>query len=96
MKRLASFICLICATSLSAALPPLYQNIRELKSILEDPRLDNALQSGDAILKIERNENGYLVITNHRQVQVDIKYHTGKIGPAEYTLDFIPNYTTRG
>lgn len=74
---------------LAAILPPLYQDSKEIKSILSDPDFDKKLHSGEVLMKIQKNEQGYEITTNQHRLQIDINYSkTAKISPAEYTLFF--------
>ncbi|HSX03680.1 MAG TPA: hypothetical protein VLG76_03020 [Rhabdochlamydiaceae bacterium] len=71
-----------------AALPPLMQETKELKAILDDPRLSSSLKS-ELIQKIEKTEGGYLVSTASKQVQIKVKYLPATMpGPANFELIF--------
>jgi hypothetical protein len=72
-----------------AALPPLYETLKEFKTLIEDPRLEHSLTSADAIEKIERNEQGFVITTNKRTLIVKIAYEPAmRPGPAKYKLIF--------
>lgn len=72
-----------------AALPPLYQTAREIKSLVSDDQLGERLQSGEVIERIEKNERGYLIVTNKNQLQVNIIYERAqRPGPVPYQLLF--------
>lgn len=74
-------------TTLPALLPPLYQSTAEIKAILSDEKLSEVLQSGDLIMDIKRTESGYLIITNHREVEAQIVYKKShSIGPAKFDV----------
>lgn len=91
MKNLAWVLgaCLILSQPTYALLPPLYQTANEIKSILESKELGQKLASGGPILNIQKNDKGYMLITNRQYLQVDIIYkHSHKIGPAEFDLYF--------
>lgn len=86
-------ICLLAALSLtgplSAALPPLWQNVAELKSILSDKKLGDYLDSGEAIIVIKKTEKGWLFVTNHHELPVHVIYKDAKMpGPAEFDIKF--------
>lgn len=84
---LSSLLCL--SSPLSAILPPLYESLKEIKSIVNSPDLTARLQSGELITKIERNDAGFEITTNQHTLQIDVEYiPTGRIGPAEYKLFF--------
>lgn len=72
-----------------AALPPLAQSSREIQAILESPETYKLLGGVERIDQIVRCEKGYLVLTKHKELFIDICYLcTGKIGPAEFELKF--------
>lgn len=72
-----------------AALPPLYETLKEFKSLIEDPRLENSFTSGEAIVKIERDEQGFIVSTNKRTIHVQVVYEPATMpGPEKYKLVF--------
>lgn len=71
------------------ALPPFAQTSREIQAILQSPETHRLIGSAEAILEIIRQENGYLVISTHHELFVEVQYpHTGKIGPADFELVF--------
>ncbi|HSX11900.1 MAG TPA: hypothetical protein VLF61_00215 [Rhabdochlamydiaceae bacterium] len=71
-----------------AALPPLAQETKEIKAVLDDARLDRALQS-QLIQRIERMDGGYLISTASKQVQIKVKYlPQATPGPAKFELQF--------
>ncbi len=75
--------------TVSAALPPLWQNVAELKSILSDEHLGSHLESGESIILIKKTEKGWLIITNHHELPVHIKYKEATMpGPAQYDIEF--------
>lgn len=87
MGLIATF--LLFSTPAFALLPPLYEGIKEVKTILASSDLSQKLQSGEILETIQKNDAGYLITTNQHQLQVDVTYkQTGKIGPAEYELRF--------
>lgn len=81
---------LSCSCSFAyAALPPLYETLKEFKSLINDPRLEENLTSADAIQKIERTDKGFVVTTNKRTMNVGIVYEPAlRPGPAKYKLVF--------
>ena len=50
---------------------PKYEEARVIRAILDDSRFENL---DEPILEIQKNENGYLVITASYEMQVDVKY----------------------
>lgn len=72
-----------------AALPPLAQSEREIKAILDSQEAYKLLGGAEPIDQIVRTENGYLLITAHKELLVDVHYLPAKkIGPAEFELSF--------
>lgn len=70
-----------------AALPPYYQSVRELKTLLELSELGEKFGSGREIRSIVRTEEGYLVSSQDCQLPIDIKYlplSGGMVGPARF------------
>lgn len=90
MKNLVILlICLSVAMQAEALLPPLYQTSAEIQAILSHDQLGHKLQSGEGILKIEKNDAGYEIITNRHRLQVYVEYEAAKQpGPARYQLHF--------
>jgi hypothetical protein len=89
-KALLAFV-LLASSPISAALPPLAQSSREIKAILESRELYQILGGAEPIEQIARTENGYLVVTAHKELLVDIHYvASNKIGPREFELYFHP------
>ena len=89
---LSTFVFLALSQSAFAALPPFYQSTAELNSLLRDPRLAEKMGSGEPILNIQRNDQGYLITGNRYQIQANVNYHApekkGFVGPAIFTIDF--------
>lgn len=78
------------ASTLTAALPPLFQDIAELKEILNDRQLGQLLQSGETINQITRTEKGYVITTNQSSLTVEVVYAPSKRpGPVAFSLKFI-------
>ena len=72
-----------------AALPPLYQSTAEIKALMTDDRLGEKLQSGELITGIQKNDQGYEIITNQHRLQVNVDYLPGnRPGPAKFNLRF--------
>lgn len=91
MKKLRFTIlaALMMTLQVEAILPPLYQTSSEIKAMMEDIQLGQKLQSGEVIEKIEKNEQGYLIVTNKSQLQVKVIYQPSQgPGPAHYKLYF--------
>lgn len=79
---------LTLAGSVQAALPPLYQSSAEINAIMIDDQLGRKLQSGELITDIHKNEQGYLITTNHNRLQVNVEYMPSRPGPVKFNLHF--------
>lgn len=89
MKKILAILfgCMSLSSSLSALLPPLYQSTAEIKAVLSDEKLSDVLQSGDLIMDIKRIDGGYLIVTNHREIEAQIVYKKNhSIGPAKFDV----------
>lgn len=72
-----------------SALPPLYEDIAEIKAILEDQRLGQLLESGESIKEIKKSDQGYIIKTNHHKLYVKVIYKPNKMpGPAQFEIEF--------
>jgi len=89
-KFLFSLVAFVSISAASyAVLPPLWQNVAELKAILEDKRLGDVIQSGEIIVDIRKSDGGWTLITNHNEVNVKVIYQAiSKPGPAAFNLEF--------
>ena len=73
-----------------ALLPPLWQSIDEIKSMLEQPDLSNYLESADYIENISRIEKGFLITTNKHILEAHIHYlPQDKPGRALFSWTFV-------
>jgi hypothetical protein len=91
MKKLAYAILssLVLTPALHAVLPPLYQSADEIKAILNSEELEQRLTAGDVIMLIRKNDNGYTIISNKHQLQVDvINQPSYRPGPTHFKLQF--------
>jgi hypothetical protein len=86
---------LAAATPAHAALSPLYQSIREIKAILEDPRLAAAFPNQAPVTSIEVPDvDVYQIGAGTCSVEVhvvDMPAKPGKpmmVGPRQFTLEF--------
>lgn len=87
--RVIFFATLFTSSSVYAALPPLWQNVAELKSILSDEHLGSHLESGEVILEIKKTDQGWLIITNHHELPIHIVNKEQKMpGPAKFNVEF--------
>jgi hypothetical protein len=80
---------LFVSQAVFAALPPLAQGNREIRAILQSQDTYTLLGGSERIEQIIRTENGYLLITAHKELLVEIQYiPTDQIGPAVFELVF--------
>jgi len=91
MKKM---IFVLLASTTFAALPPLTQSTREMQSLLSDARFYDSLGSAEMIKDIIRTDSGYLVLTQHYAMRVEVKYGGANdqkwAGPAQFQLEFHP------
>lgn len=84
-------LCLLTCGSLTAALPPLYQGLKEFDAVLHDPELVKELSAGEVLEGIKKTHTGYEVTTNRSTVQVDVEYlPMQQPGPVQFLLHFHP------
>lgn len=87
-----SFICMgliLITTYAEGALPPAWQNVAEIKAILNNPELSHVLDSADLIESISKTEEGWKIITNHGEIAVKINpIPQAMPGPEQFTLEF--------
>lgn len=71
-----------------ALLPPLYHTLAEFKAVVENEQLVQKLQSGEAIVSIQRLEDGnFEVITTKHKIPVEVVFEKTKmIGPGKFHL----------
>lgn len=85
------FLFIFIASAGFSALPPMYQSVRELNSLLADPQLVQILGSSEPIIGVVRTEMGYCVTTLRQSLNVVIHYGGDErlIGPAQYHFEFL-------
>lgn len=73
MKKL-----LICAILMLSAqvgfAAPLDRSIREIRDIVSSPELRRILPASESILDMRRVDRGYMLLTNHYQLFVEVMY----------------------
>lgn len=72
MALLASATIAIGSSPLEAALPPLYQSIKELYTILQLAELPYYLDDGQPIEAIRRTDNGWAISTKSKEVIAEV------------------------
>ena len=85
------FFLSLITSSLFGALPPLSQSLKETQALLADPRFYHSLGSAESIREIIRTESGFLVLTQHYALPVEV-VHSPKdskmVGPIPFELKF--------
>jgi hypothetical protein len=83
------------ASPASAALSPLFESVREIEAILQDPRLAQSFPNQDGIISIEvSGMDSYEIGTGTCSVTVkvvDVPKKPGEqtiVGPRQFTLEF--------
>lgn len=72
-----------------SALPPLFEDIAEIKAILEDQKLGQMLESAESIKLIKKIDGGYLIFTNKHKLIVNINFTPiSQPGPAQFEITF--------
>lgn len=69
------------------ALPPLAQNISELKAVISDDGM-NKLGMAEIIEYIRKTDSGYTIETTNKKMNVDVIYSSKEIGPVKFDLQF--------
>jgi hypothetical protein len=71
---IAALVCAAQFGAVEAVLPPLWEDVREIQAILDDHRLGDLLESGEAIEKIRKFSKGWLIVTNKGKLPVYIHH----------------------
>lgn len=72
MKNLVVAALCLFALPLTAVLPPVWQDVAEIKAVLTDPALTQQLDSAELIQSINRIEKGWEIHTNKQTVVAEI------------------------
>lgn len=91
MKKMGgSLLAFLSLFNLSEALlPPLYTTLAEYQTLLSNKELVKKLESGQAILSIERVQDGFVILTPKDVLRVDVVYEQqNHPGPAKFHLVF--------
>lgn len=84
--RFIAFFLLTGIAPLSALLPPLYQDIAEIDAILHNKAMADF--SGEQLLSIIQEEDGYRLETSSHILSVKIKKLPSGIGPEKFEVFF--------
>ncbi len=81
---------MLCAIPcLGALLPPVWQDVAELKEILSDKRLNQYLDSAELIQSIERIDGGWKITTNRASLIAKIRPEPQSMpGPEKFSITF--------
>lgn len=84
------FVFCLLSLNLNALLPPLYETLHQFQAIVNDPKLTDNFQSGEAILSIEQSGDGsYLIKTNHHTLEAKVESLPQNMpGPGQYKVTF--------
>jgi len=89
MKKYIFILIILFSTKVHALLPPFYQSVKEIESILQDERFTKNANSAYPILEIKKVEDGYLIVTTRYHQFVEVHYIPQNIiGPAKFELEF--------
>ncbi len=89
MKKVVFILIILFITKAHALLPPFYQSIKEIESILQDERFTSDANCAYPILEIKKIEGGYLIITSKYRQFVEVNYiPQDMVGPAKFELKF--------
>lgn len=71
------------------ALPPFAEAKREISAILNSSELSEFIPYGDVFESLIKTEDGYVITTNKRQIDVALYYSKNSlIGPSLFTIEF--------
>lgn len=90
-KNKSIILIMICVlqSTIFAALPPLFEDIAEIKAILSDEKLGQLLEAGESIDQINKIKIGYAIITNKHKLIAKVIYKPiNRPGPAQFDIKF--------
>jgi hypothetical protein len=82
----AALVCVAQFGSVEAVLSFRWEEVREIQVILDDHRLGDLLESAEAIEKICKFSNGWLIVTNKGKLPVYI-HHLPQSRPGKGELE---------
>ena len=84
------FSILFLSLNLNALLPPLYETIHQFQAVINDPKLAENFQSGEALISIEKNGDGiFLIKTNQHTLEAKVESLQLSVpGPGHYKVHF--------
>lgn len=89
MKKFLLTAAVISGSSLFAILAPLHESIVEIETILKDQRFAKSFKPSESIQEIMKTENGYLIVTDNYQMDVELTYlPSNRPGPQKFELNF--------
>ena len=88
-KSIIFLIIFFLQSTIFSALPPLFEDIAEIKAILSDERLGQLLESGESIQQINKIKKGYSIITNKHKLIAKVIYKPiDRPGPEQFDIEF--------
>jgi hypothetical protein len=89
MKTLIASLAIALPSIAFGLLPPLYESLAEFKSLINDERLPQSLDSGELILDVKKRDGSFIVTTNKRAIVITVVHEKSNvIGPAKFHLQF--------
>ncbi|KAF3363324.1 hypothetical protein PHSC3_000078 [Chlamydiales bacterium STE3] len=90
MKRLLlTLAALLFTANGDALLPPLWESVAQIKTVLDSTELKNYLESGERIESLSRSDEGFIIITNASTIRAIISPEPQHYpGPAKYHVHF--------
>lgn len=89
MKKLFAVALGLLSLPLSAVLPPVWQDVAEIKAVLTDPALTQYLDSAELIQSINRVEKGWEIHTSKQTVFAEIvPQPQSSPGPERFKVTF--------
>lgn len=81
---------LFYTTSAFAVLPPMWQSVSEIETMLQSPYLKEHFSSHEPIEEIRKEESDtYVLRTRSHSVRVRVHYHPStRPGPTQFSLSF--------
>ena len=87
----AFFLAILLSAPMFGALPPFAEAKREIEAIFQNETLSEFIPYGDVFEELLKIDEGYLIVTNKRQVKVVLHYTPNeRIGPPKFTMEFVP------
>lgn len=80
---------LLLSGSLSAALAPLHQSIKEWETVMKSPEITTAFTPNETLQSVMRSGDSFTICSQEKQVIVDLIYVPSQmVGPKQFKLVF--------